>query len=78
MELLSSTIAGLLDGRHAAVPRPIRTRRGREIVDGLATGPPPSVWPLPPGGASPSDPKPNTQTGLLSAVVEVRLKSGSQ
>jgi hypothetical protein len=73
MELLSSTIAGLLDGKHSAVPRPIRSRRGREIVDGLAPASPPSVWPLPPGDASPSDPKPNTQTGLLSAVVEIRI-----
>ena len=43
LELLSSTVAGLLDGRHAAVPRPVRTRRGREIVDGLAPAPPPTL-----------------------------------
>ena len=41
-----------LDGKRAAVPRPVRTRRGREIVDGLAPAPPPSVWPAAPGSSS--------------------------
>jgi hypothetical protein len=73
MELLSSTIAGLLDGRHATVPRPIRNRRGREIVDGLAPAPPPSVWPPAVVGGSSASLTPATQTGLLSAVVEIRI-----
>lgn len=75
-ELLSSTIAGLIDGKHTAVPRPIRTRKGREIVDGLAPAPPPSVWPSALAGGSVPAQKPATQTGLLSAVVEIRLPPG--
>jgi hypothetical protein len=74
MELLSSTVAGLLDGKHAAVMRPVRTRSGREIVDALAPVPPPSVWPAAPGGPSASR-TPAAQTGLLSAVVEIRLRA---
>ena len=73
VELVASTLAGLLDGKRAAVPRPVRTRRGREIVDNLAPAPPPSVWPAPPGGVSAAPQKPATQTGLLSAVVEIRV-----
>jgi hypothetical protein len=72
-ELLASTLAGLLDGRHAAVPRPVRTRAGREVVDGLASAPPPPAWPSMVTG-SPSAPGISaTQTGLLSAVVEITL-----
>jgi hypothetical protein len=73
-DLLSSTIAGLLDGKHTAVPRPIRSRKGREIVDGLAPAPPPAEWP----GALAGGQKPATQTGLLSTVVEIRLKAVPQ
>jgi hypothetical protein len=74
MELLSSTIAGLLDGRHAAAPRPVRSRRGREIVDGLAPAPPPTAWPAVSGSAGGAPPRPFVQTGLLSVVVEIRLR----
>jgi hypothetical protein len=77
MELLSSTISGLLDGRHAAAPRPVRTRRGREVVDGLSPAPPPSVWPVP-AGWSAAAPKLSTQTGLVSAVVELRMPAASR
>jgi hypothetical protein len=73
MELLSSTVAGLLDGKHTAVPRPIRTRRGREIVDGLAPAPPPSVWPSALAGGSSTRASPATEIGLLSAMAGVRL-----
>ena len=75
LELLSSTVAGLLDGRHAAVPRPVRTRKGREIVDGLAPSPAPSNWPAAPGGRSSEALRPAVQTGLVSAVVEIRVRS---
>jgi hypothetical protein len=68
LELLTSTLAGLLDGKHAAAMRPIRTRGGREIVDSLSPVPPPSGWPAAPA----------TQTGLLSAVVEIRVGQGPQ
>jgi hypothetical protein len=71
MELLSSTVAGLLDGRHAAVPRPIRTRRGREIADEIAPARPPSAWPSLSGAAT----SPATETGLVSAVVEIRVRT---
>jgi hypothetical protein len=71
LELLSSTVAGLLDGRHAAVPRPIRTRRGREIADEIAPARPPSAWPSLSGAAT----SPATETGLVSAVVEIRVRT---
>jgi len=75
MELLSSTLAGLLDGKHASVPRPVRTRRGREIVDGLAPAPPPSAWPVVQASAPVTPRAPAAQTGLVSAVVELRFQA---
>jgi hypothetical protein len=76
MELLSSTVAGLLDGRHAAVPRPIRSRTGREIVDGLTPEPPPRAWPTLTGQAASAPARPFVQTGLLSVVMEIRVRPG--
>ena len=73
LELLTSTLAGLLDGRHAMAQRPIRTRGGREIVDGLAPAPPPVAWPAVSTGGSAGTGQPATQIGLLSAVVEIRV-----
>jgi hypothetical protein len=73
MELLSSTISGLLDGKHAAVPGPIRTRRGREIVSNLAAAPPPKDWSRVAGVGSAGAGIPAVQTGLASAMVEIRL-----
>jgi hypothetical protein len=78
MELLSSTIAGLLDGRHAAVPRPIRTRRGREIVDNLPPAKPPSVFSATLSSGSAVAYAPAVQTGLLSTVVQIRIGTGPQ
>jgi len=75
LELLTSTLAGLLDGRHGTAPRPIRTRGGREILDSLSPAPPPGRWPATPGGGSAVGSRPETQIGLLSAVVEIRLKT---
>ena len=75
LELLSSTVSGLLDGKRAAVPRPVRTRTGREIVDRLAPAPPPAAWPAGPAGGPSMRQTPAVQTGLLSAVVEIRLKA---
>jgi hypothetical protein len=74
LELLSSTLQGLLDGRHAAAPRPIRSRTGREIVDGLAPAPPAAAWPGGSTGGPAGPARPATQVGLLSAVVEIRLR----
>ena len=73
MELLSSTISGLLDGKHAAVPGPVRTRRGREIVDGLSPAPPPKDWARVVAAGSAATNTPAVQTGLASAVVEIRV-----
>ena len=73
LELLSSTLQGLLDGKHTAAQRPIRSRGGREIVDGLTPAPPPVAWPAASTGGPAGPDRPATQTGLLSAVVEIRL-----
>ena len=78
LELLTSTLQGLLDGRHAMAQRPIRTRGGREIVDGLAPAPPPVAWPAVSTGGPAGPDRPAPQTGLLSAVVEIRIKTGTQ
>jgi hypothetical protein len=74
LELLTSTLSGLLDGRHAMAQRPIRTRKGREIVDGLPPAPPPVAWPAVSSGGSAGTGHPATQVGLLSAVAEIRLR----
>jgi hypothetical protein len=73
VELLSSTLAGLIDGKHTAVPRPIRTRGGREIVDSLSPVPAPTVWSATLTGGAVMTQRPAVQTGLLSAVMEIRL-----
>jgi len=78
LELLTSTLAGLLDGKHGAAPRPIRTRGGREIVDGLAPASPPEGWPSGLEGRPAGANRPAVQTGLLSAVVEMRLQPTPQ
>jgi hypothetical protein len=78
MELLSSTISGLLDGKHAAVPGPVRTRKGREIVDGLPPAPPPRGWSAAVAGGSAGASQPAVQTGLASAVVEILLTRDRQ
>ncbi|MFO7691871.1 MAG: DUF4384 domain-containing protein [Vicinamibacterales bacterium] len=78
MELLSSTISGLLDGKRTAAPRPVRTRTGREIVDGLPPAAPPSRWLAEPGGGAAAALGPAAQTGLASAVVEIRLRQAGR
>ena len=78
LELLTSTLAGLLDGRHAMAQRPIRTRGGREIVDGLSPAPPPAAWPAVSTGGPATTGQPATQTGLLSTVVEIQAPSGAR
>lgn len=74
VELLTSTLAGLLDGRHSAVPRPIRTRGGREVVDSLLPAPPPSEWSATLTSGLVVTHRPTVLTGLVSAVVETRLR----
>jgi hypothetical protein len=78
MELLSSTVAGLIDGKHAAAPRPIRTRGGREIIDGLSPVAPPLEWSATLASGSVVTNRPAVQTGLLSAVVEIRFRPALQ
>ena len=78
LELLTSTLAGMLDGKHGAAQGPIRSRGGREIVEGLRPAPPPAGWPVSLTGGSGVPRAPATQTGLLSAVVEIRIASGTQ
>jgi hypothetical protein len=78
VELLTSTLAGLLDGKHTAVPRPIRTRGGREIVDSLPPVKPPSVFPATLSNGSAVTSTPSVETGLLSAVAQIRFGTGPQ
>jgi hypothetical protein len=78
LELLTSTLAGMLDGKHGAAQGPIRSRGGREIVDGLSPAQPPVAWPAVSTGGPAGTGQPATQTGLLSAVVEIRLRANSQ
>ncbi|MCU0251143.1 MAG: DUF4384 domain-containing protein [Vicinamibacterales bacterium] len=78
LELLTSTLAGLLDGKHGTAQGPFRSRGGREIVDGLQPVPPPAGWPASLTGGSGVPRAPAIQTGLLSAVVEIRIASGTQ
>ena len=78
LELLASTLAGLLDGRHASAPRPIRTRGGREVLDTLSPAPPPRGWSAAVAGAPEAASRPASQTGLVSALVEIRLRNGAR
>jgi hypothetical protein len=78
LELLASTLSGLLDGTHASVPRPVRTRTGREIVDGLSPAPPPRGWPAASGIVPGAGTQPASRAGLVSAVVEIRLRNSPQ
>jgi hypothetical protein len=73
VELLVSTLTGLIDGKHTAVPRPIRSRGGREIVDGLSPVPRPSGWSAALSSGAVVTYQPATQTGLLSTVAEIRF-----
>ena len=78
LELLTSTLAGLLDGRHAMAQRPFRTRAGREIVDTLIPAPAPALFSSTLSGGSVVTSRPAVQTGLLSTVAEIRLGPGPQ
>jgi hypothetical protein len=72
--LVESTIAGLLDGRHAPVGRGVRARSGRPILQGLevSPGPPASSATLASGEVVQHGL--TAQPGLLSAVVELRVR----
>ena len=76
LELLASTLSGLLDGKHATAVGPVRTRLGREVVGGLPPAPPPRGWPAAPAGAPNATGRPASQTGVVSVMVEIRLRGG--
>ncbi len=76
--LLDSTIAGLLDGRHNQAAGAIRTRRGRAIVQNLEIAPGPrTAQAALAGGVLVTHPL-AAQSGLLSAVAEIRIRYGRQ
>ncbi len=72
---LSSTIGGLLDGRHAILTSTIRTRRGRPIIQSLAASAPkpPATASITLGNGAVATCPFTTSAGLLSAMSEVRL-----
>jgi hypothetical protein len=75
-ELLGSTLSGLLDGRHAAVRPPVRTRNGQAIVESLqpVAAPPECSATLASGSVVTR--RFTSQRGLVSAVVEIRVRTG--
>jgi hypothetical protein len=76
VELLRSTLAGLLDGRRAAVSPPVRVRGGREILGSLSPAPPPAGWPATLADGSVVAHRPGVETGLVSAAVVIRFRPG--
>ena len=72
--LLESTIAGLLDGRHAGVGMRVRTRHGRPIVGSPEARPSqPTASTVLAGGVRVTHGL-TAQPGLLSAVSEIRIQ----
>lgn len=78
LELLTSTLAGLLDGKHATAAGPVRTRTGREIDNSLSPAAPPRGLSAALDGAPGVASRPATQTGLVSTVVEIRPVDGAR
>jgi len=75
-ELLASTLAGLLDGRHAAVHPPVRTRGGQAILESLPSGTPPLECSATLASGSVVRRRFTAQRGLVSAIVEIRVRAG--
>lgn len=74
MDLLVLTLAGLLDGRHAAVPARLWTRSGQVIRQSLPVSPGPgSVAATLNSGARVESPL-ATERGLVGAAVELRFR----
>jgi hypothetical protein len=74
--LLESTIAGLLDGRHAPVGRGVRARSGRPILQSLGAGPGPPAFSASLTSGVVVRHGLTAQPGILSAVVELRVRYG--
>jgi hypothetical protein len=72
--LLESTVWGLIDGRHAPAGRTTRARSGRPIVQDLAVRPGPSTCSATLADGVVVSRQPATERGLLSAVVEIRVR----
>jgi hypothetical protein len=75
-DLLSSTLTGLLDGRHAAVRPPLRTRNGQAILENLPPGPGPLECSATLASGSVVTRRFTGQRGLVSALVEIRVRAG--
>jgi hypothetical protein len=75
-DLLNSTLTGLLDGRHAAVRPPVRTRNGQAILENLAAGPGPLECSATLASGAVVARRFTGQRGLVSALVEIRLRAG--
>jgi len=73
-DLLNSTLTGLLDGRHAAVRPPVRTRNGQAIVENLPAGPGPAECSATLASGAVVTRRFGAQRGLVSALVEIRLR----
>lgn len=72
-DLLSSTIAALLDGRHAPSDR-ARTRTSQTIDRQLTPGPGPATWRVTLADGTPGERRMEMVSGLVSASVEIRLR----
>jgi hypothetical protein len=77
-ELLGSTLAGLLDGRHAAVRPPVRTRNGQAILESLPASPGPGECSSTLLSGSVVTRRFAAQRGLVSALVEIRVRNGRE
>jgi len=75
-ELLGSTLAGLLDGRHASVQPPVRTRGGQAILESIPPGPGPLECSATLASSSVVRRRFTGQRGLVSALVEIRVGAG--
>ncbi len=74
LDLLDSTVAGLVDGRHTPIEPHVRARNGQEIDRGLAIRPGPATSSATlTSGAVVHHPM-TAEAGLLSASVEIRLR----
>jgi hypothetical protein len=75
-ELLGSTLAGLLDGRHASVQPPVRTRGGQAILESIPPGAGPLECSATLASGSVVTRRFTGQRGLVSALVEIRVRAG--
>jgi len=74
-DLLNSTLTGLLDGRHAAVRPPVRTRGGQAILESIPPGPGPLECSATLASGAVVARRFTGQRGLVSALVEIRVRN---